>query len=136
MIKSKKEIVMKKVSIILNVCLALILICSFYYLIVEAIRLESFCKFLSEDYLYGEYIIPTINSSILVALSSMSLMASIFLIVVFNINHHGTSMRERLSEKLMKDRELRLAKKETRAAEKKSKEIAELQARIDELNKQ
>lgn len=129
---------MKKFFIITNICLCIMFICSTYFLIVEAIRLESAAAiFLDQpyDFIQKEYIPVIINSSILIFLSIISMASSIVLIIIFNYRFDGVSMREKVANRIAESKKKKAQYKAEKAEEEKQKQIAELQAKIDELKK-
>ena len=127
---------MKKFYIITNICLAIMFICTAYYLVVEAIRLDSFVTVASSQNLWKEYSSAITNSSILLVLSAISLIASTFLLICFNYRFDGVSLREKIAARITESKEARAKYKAEKAEADKQAAIEDTQKKLEELQKE
>lgn len=132
---------MKKISIFLNVMLALFFIWIMYDLVSSCITLSYDVQtylFLSEiesdeASFYKNYIV---QNSITVAFDAIMTVASVISLFLFNHRFNGVSLREKVAVRLTESKEKRTQYKAEKAEADRQKRLEALQSEIDKLKKE
>lgn len=135
---------MKKLHIIFNVALGIILIALLWCLVLGCKNLSSYIKevknfsdlgWLHDADIFRFYVLPTIEYSILVFFNALSIPACIFIFIYSNPKLFRKSTYTDLSAEWAKNKAERAASRSVKAEAEKQKQIAELEQKLNELKK-
>lgn len=135
---------MKKLHIVFNVTLGIILIALIWCMIIGCKNLSGYIREVQhfieigrihEDRIFQYYVLPTIEYSILVFFNVLALLSCIFIFVYSNPKLFRKSTYTDISAEWAKNNAERAAAKQTKAEAEKQKQIAELEEKLNELKK-